>query len=411
MLYQRNITQEIVAALQDNPVVLINGARQTGKSTLVAHLLNDFHQAEYYTFDDMATLASATQDPAGFVANLPEKVVIDEVQRVPEIFLSIKQYVDQNRQPGRFLLTGSSNALALPQIADSLAGRMEICTIWPLSQGELQSTRESFIDKVFQRQELQFKTQLNQAQWIEKFLTGSYPEAIVRADLKRRSRWYKSYITAILQRDVKSLANIEKILELPNILNLLAERSGNLLNTADISRILGIKATTLKRYIALLTQVFLVTFIPAWFNNKEKSLTKTPKVYINDTGLLCYLRGIDHDYLITNKQPHGAILENFVIMELLKQMSWSLLEVKLYHFRTQAGIEVDCVLAANNGQIVGIEVKASNTITKSDFNGLKKLAEISGSKFVQGILLYSGEKILPFGEKLFAVPVAAIWES
>ena len=408
MLYKRNITKEVVAALNDSPVVLVNGARQTGKSTLVEQLLKTTYQAEYYTFDDAATLASANHDPAGFIANLPDKVIIDEVQRVPEIFLSIKKQVDQNRKAGRFLLTGSSNALALPEIADSLAGRMEICTIWPLSQGEIHGRCENFIDKIFKRQELHIEANITWQQLVDKLLTGGYPEAINRTE---RIRWYKSYVDAILQRDIKSLANIEKLLELPNLLSLLAERSGNLLNFADISRIIGLKATTLKRYVTLLTQVFLVVFVPAWFNNKEKSLTKHPKVYMNDSGLLCYLRGMDAEHLSNEKHKTGAIVENFIVMELLKQISWADIEVKLYHFRTQAGVEVDCVLAANNGQIVGIEVKSSSTIRKSDFNGLKKLAEISGDKFVQGIVLYAGDKILPFGDKLFAVPIAALWES
>lgn len=412
-------------ALQDSPIVLLNGARQVGKSTLAEMLAQPqpitqsaeksvqnspiWGPAQYFTLDDQTTLTAAITSTTSFLQGLSQRVVIDEVQRAPEIFLAIKKQVDAKKKPGQFLLTGSANVMTLPRLADSLAGRMEIHTIWPFSQGEILGHKESFIDDCFSGQKWSHISTINWSMLMERVVTGGYPEVLKRTNAKRRQAWFSAYLTAILERDIRELANIEGLQELPRLLQLLAVRVGGLLNFADISRTAGISATTLKRYIALLEAVFLYVPLPAWFRNAEKRLVKSPKIYLNDTGLLSYLRGINVLQLITDHLHAGSLLENFVVMELRKQIGWNDTQVKLYHFRTQMGQEVDIVMEALGGRVVGIEVKSRSEVYANDFGALKTLAEIAGDQFVQGIILYTGRETVYFGDNLVAVSVSALW--
>jgi predicted AAA+ superfamily ATPase len=409
MLYPRNLKSLLLAAAKDTPVILVNGARQTGKSTLVENLHN-LPPAHYISFDDLPNFAAAKSAPQDFIDNLPEKVVLDEIQRVPELFIPIKRSVDLNRKPGRFFLTGSANILTLPRLADSLAGRVEIHTIWPLSQGEIRSVKEGFIDAIFSKNKFQYKSQLKEEELINIILAGGYPESLLRKEASRRNAWFKSYLNTILERDVKELSDIKGLIALPNLLSILTSRIGGLLNFAELSRTAKLPASTLKRYMALLQSVFLVISLPSWHNNFGKRLIKSPKIYLSDTGLACHLLQLSAQALLKNRTLLGPLLENFVLMELMKQCSWSNVQPKLFHFRTESGQEVDFVLETTDRRLVAIEVKASSSVNAATFNSLKLLRNQVKEHFQCGIVLYTGTDAISFGERLFAIPISALWE-
>jgi predicted AAA+ superfamily ATPase len=411
MRYQRFIYESIKKALADTPVILLNGPRQAGKSTLMNMILPSLEKGEYVTFDDATVLAAARSDPQGFLKGFKGGcLIIDEVQRAPEIFLAIKLSVDRDRRPGRFILTGSANVLFLPQLADSLAGRMEVLPLFPMSLSEIRGESSHLIEHLFDPEislrEICFRKSHEDTFSLEQILTiGGYPEAVQRSDASRRQRWFGSYLSTILQRDVRDLANIEGLTRLPDLLNLLAVRSACLLNYSEISRSSGLPQTTLKRYFSLLQALFLVHSIPAWSNNLSKRLVKSPKIHLVDTGVLCHLLHLDENSLQSDRHQFGRIIETFVVCECLKAMSWSSMQVQAFHYRTSAGSEVDLVLEGPNLQIVGIEVKATHSVNTEDFRGLKSLAEDAGNRFFRGIVLYCGDQVVPFGDRFVAVPI------
>jgi len=406
-MYARNIEIELHAALADTPVVLLNGARQTGKSTLA----QDYAKASsvpYVTMDDATQLAAASSDAQGFLDGLGDRVVIDEVQKAPELFPAIKMSVDQDRRPGRFLLTGSANVLLLPQISESLAGRMELITLWPLSQGELHAQREQFLEGVF-AERLPAVQEGDIFNLKNAVLAGAYPEAIQRPAGKRRDAWFAAYITALLQRDVRDLANIDGLTDMPRLLSLLAARAGGLLNISELSRSSGIPNSTLKRYLSLLQATFLFQPLPAWSSNLGKRLIKSPKTHLIDSGLAAHLAGVTRQSLDRDAMFFGHLLETFVVGELRKQIGWSDSRIRLYHYRTSTGREVDILLEDAAGRLVGLEIKASSTVVQKDFSGLNALSEDTGRRFVRGIVLYAGDQPVSFGERIVALPVTALW--
>lgn len=406
-MLSRNIEPGIRAALADTPVVLLNGARQTGKSTLVTALAIELG-ARYVTLDDATALSAASSDPLGFLKGLGPVAAIDEVQKAPALFPAIKALVDADRRPGRFLLTGSANVLVLPKVSESLAGRMEIISLAPLSQGELAGGRERFIDSVF-APDLPAYSPGDAQNLISLVAAGGYPEAVGRAAGKRRDAWFASYISAILQRDVRDLAHIDGLTEMPRLLALLAARVGGLLNMSELSRSSGIAHTTLKRYLSLLEATFLFQPLPAWSANLGKRLIKSPKIHLVDTGLAAFLAGHTPQRLASDTGHLGHLLESFVVGELRKQATWADMRVGLYHYRTTAGQEVDIVLEDPAGSLAGIEVKSAATVHSKDFSGLRALAEDSGKQFLRGIVLYGGDQVVSFGERLVAAPIPALW--
>ena len=408
-MIRRNLTRRLLLALSDNPVVLVNGARQSGKSTLAKQLISDGHKARYLTLDDATVLEAAKSDPAGFISGLEEAVVIDEVQRAPGLFIAIKAEVDRHRQPGRFLLTGSADLFLLPTLSESLAGRMEVLTLWPFSQGEIDGIQEGFIDAVFDNARLVFSEPSSRVDIFSRAILGGFPEVIQRESDERRRAWFGSYVTTILQRDIRDLANIEGLTALPRLLALLATRATATLNLAELSRGTGVAQTTLRRYLTLLEATFLIHNLLPWFSNIGKRLVKSPKLLMSDTGLMSYQSGITLERLQLEPSLAGALLENFVAMELHKQVAWSRTQPKLFHFRTQRGQEVDIVMEDAGGNIVGVEVKTSATVKGDDFAGLRLLAEALGSRFRRGLVLYTGSETVPYGPNLFAMPMSAIW--
>jgi predicted AAA+ superfamily ATPase len=411
-MLQRFMLPEVLAALNDTPIVLVIGARQTGKSTLVQSLAVERPADHTLTFDDLTTLGAAKRDPQGFINGLTGNVVIDEIQRVPEVLLPIKAAVDRQRQPGRFLLTGSANVLLLPRLADTLAGRMEVVTLRPLSQGELAGAKEHFLARLFAPANPDWTAlPTDRAELLRRVAVGGYPEVHTRPAGKRREAWFTAYLTTILSRDMRDLSGIDALGELPRVLKSLAARTANLLNYAEVSRDLGIPVTTLRRQVGLLAATFLVHELPAWSINIPKRLVKASKILITDTGLAAHLLGVTVDDPARGRSagPTGALLETFVGNELLKQIGWHDQALALHHFRTHAGEEVDFVLEAADGTIAAVEVKLSATIQASDVRGLITLREAAGPRFRRGIVLYTGDTVVPLADGLTAVPMGNLW--
>lgn len=407
---RRNIKSRLEAALLDTPVVLLNGARQTGKTTLVRKIAQDRSDTSYFTLDDAATLAAATSDPAGFLAGLEGLAIIDEVQKAPGLLPAMKIKIDRDRQPGRFLLTGSADVLMLPQVSESLAGRMEIFTLWPFSQGEIDGSEDGLADLLFEEKlSMRFRDADLPSDWMSRVLAGGFPEAVRRKDEERRNAWFASYISSIIQRDIRDLSNIESSTEIPRLLSLIAARTGSLMNKSEISRSVQLPYTTLNRYFSLLELTFLVNPLPAWSSNLSKRLTRSAKLHLCDPALTAHLCGLSQQRLEGQPQMKGPLLENFVVMELRKQASWARTPLSLFHYRTTAGQEVDLVLEDKAGRIAGLEVKASSNLTDKSFKGLRDLKEAAGKSFHRGVILYTGESSLPFGEKFCALPVSSLW--
>ncbi len=424
-MIQRSISTQLESALARRGVVLLHGARQTGKTTLVRSIVDRNPGGRYVTLDDATVYSAAQGNPAGFLTGLTEPteapplnwtegppvqpVVIDEIQRVPDLFPAIKLSVDEDRRPGRFLLTGSANVLLVPKISESLAGRIDLVNLWPLSQGEMEGSQEAFIEVAFgERLPTRFKANQETPDLHNRVLRGGYPE-VFSQDPDWRTSWFESYLTTILQRDVRDLANIEDLSTFPRLLRLLAGRVGSLLNLADVSRGLQMPQTTLKRHFALLEATFLIRTLPPWFARTEKRLVKSPKLYLSDTGLTTHLLGLDSTRLMRDPVLAGPLVENLVVMELVKQATWSRTRVDIYHFRSLAGAEVDLVLEKPSGEIVGIEIKAGASVKNDDLKGLKALREIGRSRFHRGIVLYAGSEIVPFDANIHAVPLPALW--
>jgi uncharacterized protein len=415
-MFERSLGPRIIDSLRDTPVVYLQGARQCGKTTLARAIAGKLDFPHYLTLDTPAVMASAAADPEGFVAGMTGPCVIDEFQKAPGLPPAIKLAVDRDRRPGRFLLTGSASVLAAPRASESLAGRMELHTLWPLSQGELAGRREQFVDRLFEKPGAGGRPRLpadvpaiEPRDLLARMLAGGFPEPQARKRADRRRAWFDAYVTTILERDVRDLAQIERLADLPRLLKLLASRVAGLINYADLSRSLGIPQTTLHRYLTLLEMTFLVRLLPAWSTNIGKRLTKSPKLLLADTGLLAWLLDAAPSRLAADRTQLGHMLENFVALELIKQLGWSRTAANLFHFRTETGQEVDLVLEDASGRLVGVEVKASSSVEKRDFRGLQALSEIAGKRWAHGIVLYTGADVLPFGKGQFAVPLGQLW--
>jgi predicted AAA+ superfamily ATPase len=411
-MFRRNLIGQLIEALADTPAVLVNGARQTGKSTLVQSKEVVKDGRHYITFDDPGVLAAARSDPNGFLAGLPLPVTLDEIQHVPELFPVVKAAIDRRRHPGQFLLTGSANVMLLPKISESLAGRMEILTLWPFSQGEMKNHQESFVDSLFSPKPVNWSGKFQKLEGealLEHLVAGGYPPAVARHSPSRRDAWFHSYIMTMLQRDIRDLANIADSTAIPRLLSVVATRAGSLLNFADLSRTMGLPQTTLKRYFALLEGTFLVQLLRPWTRNLGKRVIQTPKVYLNDSGLLAYSLGATVDRLKAEGPLTGAVLENFVMMELRKQCAWSTARPEMFFWRTTSGAEVDFVLEDRAGKVVGLEVKASATLGSQDARGLRELADTVGKNWLRGVVLYAGREVIPFASNLHGIPMTALW--
>jgi len=408
--FPRYLAPRIREALADTPAVLIHGPRQSGKTTL-ARAVGEPRGYRYLSFDDDAIRAAATGDPVGFIDRLPAKTILDEVQRVPELFTSLKTAIDRRRTPGRFILTGSANVLLVPALADSLAGRMGILRLDPLSQCEIESRKPQFIDTLFRRD---FKIDVRERLGValaERITAGGYPAALARRTRPRQQAWYRDYIEAQVQRDVRDLSRLRSFDALPRLLTLAAGQTARLTNVADLSAPFELTRQTIHEYVTLLERVFLVERLTAWHTNRLSRLVKRPKLHMGDTGVACALLGIDAPGLDSDRQLFGAMLETFVLQELRRQASWRPIPLDFFHFRDRDDFEVDLVIEQGQGAVAAVEVKAAATVGEGDLRGLRKLKNAAGSRFTAGVVLYDGSATIRFDNDLFAVPVRRLWET
>ena len=407
MTYPRFCQEAIKQALADTPLIIVTGARQTGKSTLVSQ----FNRRSSFTFDDWSTFQAAKNNPEGFIQTLaknPLPILLDEVQLVPEIFLPLKKRVDQHRQPGLFILTGSANLLNWEGLPDSLAGRTEYITLHPLSLSEIMNHQPTWIDQIFVYDFADllnvFQKSLATAEHIERFLTrGGYPEPFKRDQASRRSAWHESYIKALLERDVRSLDTVENPFILRQLLTHLALTVGSTLNFTNLALKLQTSLPTVRKYFRLLGLLYLCHELKPWHRNLGKRIIKSPKIFLNDVGLV--------QYLVPSQDPsqRGVLMEQFVFNELQKQISWSQTKPELYFWRTSEGKEIDFVMEDKQGKVFALEVKAKSTLNASDFSHLKILQQNIPGQFLGGIVVYNGDKVLPFGTGLYGVPVTHLF--
>ncbi|OFZ67218.1 MAG: AAA family ATPase [Betaproteobacteria bacterium RBG_16_56_24] len=412
-MFPRNIQPKVMDALVDTPVVLLSGPRQAGKTTLVWRLAGS--ERRYLTLDDEVTRLAAKEDPVGLIRSL-DSAVIDEVQRAPDLLLAIKKTVDEDRRPGRFLLTGSANLMALPGIADSLAGRMETLVLLPLAQCEIAANPGSsltWLDTLFADGMLAATQPAVGEALVDKVIRGGYPEALSRADNRRRRAWARQYIDALIQRDIKDIASIDKLDQVPRLLRALAQTAGQLCNYSQLGGQVGIDHKTASKYIAIFEQMYLMQRVPVWSGNRLSRLVKTPKLQFLDSGLLGVL--LDFSDPMRQRNLFGQLLESYVFAELRKQATWSEGEYGIHYYRDKDQYEVDFVVENASGEIIGIEVKAAASVSISDLAGLKRLANAAPRNFKAGIVLYDGTETLPLGavndRPLWAMPIATLTSS
>ena len=408
-LYPRLITKALTEALTDTPVVCLLGPRQSGKTTLVQTLTPE---RGYVSLDEENYFSTAGADPVGFVAGLPAVVTLDEIQRVPELLPAIKRAVDRDRQPGRFLLTGSANLLLLPRIAESLAGRMESVHLQPLTEAEKERGPGTFL-REFLTGSLKAEITGDQKQVSldlpARLVAGGYPEPLTRTPARAR-QWHRQYLRSIIDRDVRDVARIKDGDRLAGLLELLALQTGGLLNTSGLAQKLGLYRETVEHYLTALERLFLVRRLPAWHRSATRRLVKAPKVHIVDSGLAATLAGMDEDDWITKRDVMGHLLESFIVQQLMTEASWTDPDLRFWHYRDKDKVEVDLVITRGR-KTWGVEVKAAASVTEHDAKGLSRLAAQAGRDFVSGILLYSGFDVLPVASSSFlAVPIRKLWE-
>ena len=397
-------------ALADTRVVVVNGARQVGKSTLAELIVSGSPGARELYLDDQAVREAAEADPTAFVRH-DGLLMIDEIQRVPDLLLAIKREVDRDTRPGRFLLTGSARLLGLRDLPDALPGRTETIELWPLSQGEIDSAPDGFIDAVFRyRGAIRVRpSTLTKRDYVARALRGGYPEAVRRDPGRRRARFFDSYVTDLIARDVQQISDIERPAEMRRLLRVVAARMGTPAVIQSIANDVALPRQTLSRYLDLLELVFVIRRIPAWSSNLTTRAIATPKLVVTDSGLGGRLIGMSEERARDPTAPVGPLLENFAIGEVARQLTWAEEPVQLFHYRDRDQVEVDMVLEHASGTVVGIEVKSAETVRAEDFRGLRHLANRLGDRFRAGIVLYAGEQQLSFGDRLAALPMAALW--
>lgn len=410
-LRPRHIRADVEDALRTARAVAIVGPRQSGKSTLASIIARDVLETSLVTLDDDTARSFAQQDPAGFIASLPLPAVLDEVQRAPGIMLAIKQIVDRDTRPGRFLLTGSADLRVLPTIPDALPGRVEYLNLWPFSQGELVGHREHIIDELHAGEPPRVEASpVGMAALADRIVTGGFPASIGLTN-RRRAGFFESYVTSLLGGAIADVSDARRPEIVPPLMQLLGARSGSLLNLRGLSMELGIDAKTVDAYVRLLERLGLVLIVPAWHTNLGHRVIKTPKVHVADSGLHAYLVGADSQALIRSPELAGRLVETFVLNEIVRQSGWADHPPVVHHYRGHAGDEVDIVLSWRDGTVAGIEVKSASSIGPRDTRGLTRLREALGERFTLGLVLYTGERTVPAGRKIWAMPIEGLWRA
>lgn len=408
-MHPRFVETRIREALKDTPVVALNGPRQSGKTTLAKLVAGD--DRAYFTLDDATVLEAARSDPTAFVRGL-DRAIIDEVQRAPDLMLALKRSIDEDRRPGRFLITGSANLMTMKAARESLAGRMEVISLLPLAQAEvLEQGAPTFLTQAFAGEVSASGKPVIGADLVSVVLAGGYPDVLARQNPARRRAWCRSYIDAIAKRDVRDISTIEKPNEIPNLIRVAAHHSARLLNITTIGNDLRLARKTVETYLDLLEQLFLVDRLEPWHRNDLSRLIKTPKLHFMDSALLAAASGVTEERIASDRGLFGPILETFVFAELQRLASWSDERLRFSHYRDKDQLEVDVVIESETGGMVGIEVKSSATVLSSDFRALRRLSDIAGKDFRAGIVLYDGDQAVSFGDNLHAAPISSLWAS
>lgn len=407
-IFPRSARPLVLDALADTRVVFVAGARQVGKSTLARETARRGHPAQELSLDNRLTREAALADPEGFVAGLSGAVFIDEIQRAPDLLLAIKDVVDRDLTPGRFLLTGSANVLTARTVKDALTGRMETIPLWPLAQSEIRGRSANFVDALFAGEPPRLAgATVGRGAFVELVAAGGYPEARLRSG-RRRSRWFASYLDTTLDRDLHDISDARKLDEVPRLLRLLASQAANILSYRAIAAKLDLTHDTVREYIGLLQTVFLVRLLPAWRPGIGAREAHAPKAYLVDSGLLAHLLGADEHRIAADDQVTGKVLENFVVTEVLKHADWAGIDTTAYHYR-QRDDEVDLVLESRAGEIVAIEVKAAASVGRKDLRAIEKLRDSRGECFKAGVVICTAAQTIPLGERLWAVPISGLW--
>jgi predicted AAA+ superfamily ATPase len=407
-LIERGIADTVVEAMGVARVVALLGPRQAGKSTLARMLAAERLPSDYLTLDDEPVRSLASGDPAGFVAALSRRTVIDEIQRAPQLLLAIKARVDRDGTPGQFLLTGSANLRRIPTVADALPGRVDYLTLWPFTQGEVTRRPEDLIARLFNGDIPAVSgAPVGRHEYAEILLAGGFPEARARREAAR-ARFFESYVTSIVERDIADASRVHDPAAVGTLLRLVAARSGSLARYDALARDVGIDGKTAKGHLDILERLFLVRIRRPWHVNLGQRQVKASKLYLADTGLLAALIGANARRLREDDGIAGAMFETFVATELERHASWSPDPLRFWHYR-EGEREVDVIIERPSGEIIGVEVKASATVRAHDFKGLVHMRERVGKRLAAGIVLYAGEQTLPFGESLWAVPLQALW--
>ena len=408
-LVPRSIAPRLLEALSDSRAVAVVGPRQAGKTTLVRDLIGADYPATYLTLDEAATRAAAKSDPTGMVADMTPPMIVDEIQRVPDLLLSIKERLDRDDRPGQFLITGSANIQTLPTIRDALPGRVEYVQLWPFAQSELERTPGGLIDMLFGGGESRVvDAGEDRRQVASRIAAGGFPGAFRRTQ-SSRARFFEAYVDSVIGRDVPDVARTRDASRVGRLLRLLAGRSASLLSREGLAGDLAVDRKTVDHDLRILQDLMLVRVHQPWHSNLSKRELKTPKAYVADTGMMTALVGSNADRIATDPSVTGMAFETFVVMELVKLSSWATTSAKLFHYRDRDDREVDVILERADGTVVGIEMKAAATAVSGDFKALAYLRDRLGSRFLLGALLYTGGRALPFGDRLRALPISSLW--
>lgn len=399
--------------MADTPVSIVQGARQVGKSTLVKRLVED-SGGRLLSLDNAGVFLAAQTDPDGFVRQLPGGLLaIDEAQRVPSLIRALKAAVDEDRRPGRFLVTGSADLLDVPGSGESLAGRAETIPLYGFSQGELAGVRDDFVTTAVTGGLEGWSTPMaavGRDGYARAIMTGGFPEVQARAD-RRRERWFDNYLARVVEHDAAEVSRLRQLERLDTLLRLIASSNAGELVRAKVARQSGIPETSVDPYVRLLETLYLVHRLPPWGSSLTQRVIGRPKIIVVDSGVAAHLAGQSVERLtaVSADDQFGPLFEAFVASELLKQQTWSATSFRLHHYRDREGNEVDLIVELGDGRILAFETKAARSAVSSHLRGLTFLRKKLKDRFIAGVVLNTSAFPLKLGDRLWSAPAACLW--